>query len=465
MSTQPAAGPREAPDLSNLSLSSKEDFLLFAETPPRAQPEQLTRSEVEALSEAAQADRARRLRVWHANLGPFETPQLADLHEDMWDIIDSNAQDGDKAKGAIAIDAFPGLGKSTAVMAFARKYHLREIAEKGRFTPDGHERLPVCRVGLTGNTSMKELNRALLEFYGHSGRREGTSAQMARRALNCAQSCHCRLLIIDDLHFLRWGRTNGIEVSNHFKFIANEFPVTLLMIGVGLEAKGLFSEGDSYANAPLAQTGRRTTKLDMRPFLVDTDQQRREWRQLLLAIERKLVLADKYPGMLADDLSDYLFARSTGHIGSLMTLINRGCQRAVRTGAERLDQELMDKVKNDAAAETARKELELALESRKITTKIARQRKPSAALWRPCGPSRSDWPRCRARPSTRGSRRSPTGLTSASVTCSTTSGSRPRSRTAHASRRSQLTGRSRCETTKLPGSRTRREWTRSICTV
>ena len=113
----------------------------------------------------------------------------------------------------------------------------------------------------------------------------------------------------------------------------------------------------------------------MQPFRIDTDQHRREWRQLLLAIELKLALTDKYPGMLADELSDYLFARSTGHIGSLMTLINRGCQRAVRTGAERLDRELMDKVKNDAAAEKARKELELALEARKITTRIGKQRK------------------------------------------------------------------------------------------
>jgi len=95
----------------------------------------------------------------------------------------------------------------------------------------------------------------------------------------------------------------------------------------------------------------------MEPFRIDTDQHRREWRQLLLAIERKLVLAGKFPGMLADKLPDYLFARSTGHIGSLMTLVNRGCQRAVRTGAERLDRELMDRVKNDAAAEKNRCEL------------------------------------------------------------------------------------------------------------
>src|SRR5690348_9992658 len=79
MSARPVTGPGEEPDLSNLTLSRKEDFLLFAETPPRAQPEQLTLRQVKALSEKARADRARRLRVWHANLGPFETPQLADL--------------------------------------------------------------------------------------------------------------------------------------------------------------------------------------------------------------------------------------------------------------------------------------------------------------------------------------------------------------------------------------------------
>ena len=173
---------------------------------------------------------------------------------------------------------------------------------------------------------------------------------------------------IDDLHFLRWRLSSGVEISNHLKYIANEFPVTLLLIGVGLEAGGLLSEGRSYSDAVLAQTGRRTTVLDMRPFLVSTEEGRREWRQLLLAIEERLVLADTTPGMLAEHLSDYLYTRSTGHIGSLMTLINRGCQRAVRTGTERLTASLLDNVKNDAAAEKARQELDAAIRARNITT-------------------------------------------------------------------------------------------------
>jgi hypothetical protein len=163
-----------------------------------------------------------------------------------------------------------------------------------------------------------------------------------------------------------------VAISNHFKYIANEFPVTLVFVGVGLAARGLFSEGSAYEDAVIAQTGRRTTQLGMRPFAINTDEGRREWRQLLLALEQRIVLADKRPGMLADELSDYLFARSTGHIGSLMTLINRGCQRAVRTGVEVLDCELLDRVKNDAASEKTRQELQTAFDARRLTTRIGK---------------------------------------------------------------------------------------------
>ena len=368
--TQP---PKESEArLDNLTLSRKEGWLRFVNTPARITPEALTRNELEQLGDEAFDDYNRQRREWHANLGPINTPQMAALHEDLWDIVDSNVQDGDKAKGAVAIDAFPGLGKTTTVLDFAKKFHKREIKEQGSETAGGNERWPVSRVGLTGNTGMVEFNRAMLSFFAHPGMSKGNAAHFAHRALDCVLAYETKLLIVDDLHFLRWRNTAGVEISNHFKYIVNEFPVTLVFVGVGLAARGLFSEGHSYEDAVIAQTGRRTTKLDVQPFVTTTDKGRREWRQLLLALEKRIVLADKRPGMLADDLSDYLFARSTGHIGSLMTLINRGCQRAVRTGAEYLSRELMDLVKNDAASEKARQELEVAFESRRLTTRIGK---------------------------------------------------------------------------------------------
>jgi hypothetical protein len=296
----------------------------------------------------------------------------------MWDIVDSNLQDGDKARGAIAVEAFPGLGKTTAALAFARNFHVREVSEKGPFTDEGNERIPVCRVGLNGDTGIKDFNRYMLDFFGHPGRHRGTASEHGSRALDCALKCGVRLMVIDDLHFLRWQRKNGEEVRNHLKWIANEFPVTVLMIGVGLTQKGLFNEGASPADVIFAQTARRTTKLAMEPFTIDNEEGRRAWRKLLLAIEQRIVLADGYQGMVADDLSDYLFARSAGHIGSLMGLINRGCQRAVRTRREVLDEVLLDGVKIDQAAETARREIEIAMANAKITSRPRQSRKRAA---------------------------------------------------------------------------------------
>jgi len=358
--------------LDNLTLARKEGWQRFVNTPARIPPEPLTRTDIEALGETAYEDYNRQRREWHANLGPINTPQMKGLHDDLWDIVDSNLQDGDKAKGAVAIDAFPGLGKTTSVLDFAKKYHRREITAKGPHTDAGHEHWPACRVGLTGNTAMVAFNRAMLAFFAHPGVTRGNAAHFAHRALDNVLACETRVLIVDDLHFLRWRNTAGVETSNHFKYIANEFPVTIVFVGVGLAARGLFSEGSSYEDAVIAQTGRRTTKLDMLPFTIDDDERCHEWRTLLLALEKRIVLADKRPGMLADDLSDYLFARSTGHIGSLMTLINRGCQRAVRTGTEVLTRDLLDQVKNDEASEKARRELETAFETRRLTTRIGK---------------------------------------------------------------------------------------------
>lgn len=123
----------------------------------------------------------------------------------------------------------------------------------------------------------------------------GTTTQLGQWALDCVLSCEAKLLALDDLHFLKWNEKNGIEVSNHLKWIANEFPVTLLLIGVGLADKGLFSEGDACRDAALAQTGRRTTRLGMRPFTIDSEEGRQEWRAMLLALEQRVVLCRQAP--------------------------------------------------------------------------------------------------------------------------------------------------------------------------
>jgi len=90
---------------------------------------------------------------------------------------------------------------------------------------------------------------------------------------------------------------------------------------------------------------------------------------LLVGIERELVLAQGRRGMVAYDLSDCLFARSSGHFASLTSLIGRGCYRAVKTGAEALSIEVLDKVRIDQAAEDAREHLHAALDTGLVSTR------------------------------------------------------------------------------------------------
>jgi hypothetical protein len=139
-----------------------------------------------------------------------------------------------------------------------------------------------------------------------------------------------------------------------------------LFAGVGLRARGLLDEGLAGADAVFSQTARRWNVLTIDPFEIRTQAGQRTWRQLLLGIERELVLARSWRGMIAGDLTEYLFARSTGHFASLMSLISRGCFRAVRTGAESLTARLLDEVRIDQAAEDARGQLQAAIEAGRL---------------------------------------------------------------------------------------------------
>ncbi len=344
-------------------LSVKEGWARRVNAPARSRPPDMSRAELDGLSgrERLRYDEAR--KVWHANVGPILTSQMADATERIADIVDANRQDGDKVKTAAVLDAWPGLGKTTLAVAFGASYHRAQIELHGLLSASGDERIPVVYIALTSNTTMRSLNAMLCRFYGHPGTIRGNAQQLADRASDCVLACATRLIIVDDVHFLDMSRRDSREVANHFKWLANQFPVTFLYVGVGIAERGLLSEGLHKSEIAFSQTARRWTRFGLDPFEVRTEAGRKTWRSLLLNIERDLVLGDKTPGMVANDLAEYLYARSTGHFASLMCIIARGCQRAIKTGAEYLDTKILDTVRNDEAAESSRRELQTAFDN------------------------------------------------------------------------------------------------------
>ena len=165
------------------------------------------------------------------------------VHEQLDDIAAANRQDGDKVKGAAVIDAYPGLGKSTIAQVFAREFHQRQVTLYGPLTSAGHDRIPVAHVCLTSSTSKRSFNAMLCRFFGLPGHDRGNAEELGHKAADAVLACDVRLCVVDDVHFLDVTRRDGREVANHFKYLANTFPVTFLFVGVGLERRGLIREG------------------------------------------------------------------------------------------------------------------------------------------------------------------------------------------------------------------------------
>lgn len=349
-------------------MTSKEGWQRRTSEPPRTAPPQLTRAQLDAVEPKLLRRYNEARKIWHANLGPYLTPQMRSVTQEMLDIIDSNRQDGGKVKPSVLLDGWPGLGKTTLITAMAVKFWTDDIELRGPLTRAGHERIPVANVSLSATTTMKAFSMMLLEFYGHPGAYRGSAQLLASRATTCILECETKLVLVDDVHFLDLKRRSDRELANHFKWLATQFPVTFVFAGVGLEQRRFVTEGLDAGELALSQTARRWTTMNLRPFRITTKSGKREWRQILATIERDLCLVDKWQGMLADDLADYLFARTTGHFASLMSLIGRGAHRAISTGQERLTADLLDKVKIDAAAEQARRDIEAAFAAGRLTT-------------------------------------------------------------------------------------------------
>lgn len=349
------------------SLSTYEGWKDFAERPARRRPELHTRAQLDALELSSRARYDAERRAWHANI-LLRTRSLEDVHMQLNDILDSNLQDSDRIKSAAAIDAPPSLGKSTVVNTFGRDFHRQRLAEDGEYLDADHDvlHLPVCHITVPGKLTIKGLHMMILGFYAHPStagtlHRSVAGRDLARAAADCIERHDTRLVIIDDLHFLNMRTRDGVEVANQLKWLSNEYAATFLFAGVALRERGLVGEGAEGEAAAMAQTFRRWTVLGLEPYSMRTVHTRKEWERLLWHIEQALVLAEGHDGMLIE-MSRYLFARTTGNIGSLMDLIRRGASRAIRSGQEKLDRQLLDQIRIDEGAETERVELQARLE-------------------------------------------------------------------------------------------------------
>ncbi|HUR78859.1 MAG TPA: AAA family ATPase [Acidimicrobiales bacterium] len=319
--------------------------------PPRKRPPALNKQDIVDLDEGNR-DRYNRAReTWHSDI-TVNSRQMQSLHDTLDLVVRSNGENPGRVRPSALVDSSrAGVGKTTAMTSYAAAYWRREVKALGSETPNG-ARVPVAYVTLSAGTTPKSLLTMLAEFYDAPTRRLNAS-DLGRLVSSCVRNCRTRLIVLDDVHFLKTSQTDIRDVANQLKWLSTEVPATFVYVGIDLEDV-ILREGLPVEAAATSQIARRTTTLALEPFPMRTRDDSHEWRRLLRDIQRDLVLASLPKGRLSTDLWRYMYERTSGNFSSLMTLIKRGCELAMSGGNETLDAQLLELIPLDKEAEEAR---------------------------------------------------------------------------------------------------------------
>ena len=213
------------------------------------------------------------------------------------------------------------------------------------------EWVPVVYIKLGADTWWEEFLRAICAFFGLETKlRKHDLARFVERLLI---ACGTVLLLVDDIDRMVNTPQRGLQLNALLKALITNVPATHVYAGIRTEENAGLGTGEALASGVHAQTRKRFQFEPLgdfkRPIGVDRKDQE-PWNALLKAFEPAMVLANAEPRMLRD-LGPYLHDRTGGNLRSLTTLLERGCDRAIRSGRERLAEEDLDKIEVDKDGE------------------------------------------------------------------------------------------------------------------
>ncbi|XHO98337.1 TniB family NTP-binding protein (plasmid) [Azospirillum sp. A26] len=193
--------------------------------------------------------------------------------------------------------------------------------------------VPVLRVQMPSAADPLRFYHVVLESLGAPGVAAAKWQRLVQKesqAIQLLRATGVRVLIIDEIHNALAGPTNKLsEMLNLLRYLGNELQIPLVAVGVK-EALQVIHSDDQLANR-------------FEPFPLPRWQDDDELRSLLAAFERALPL--RRPSGLANPvMTRRLIALSEGILGEIVTLIVRAAEMAVRTGNERIDVGLFERI-------------------------------------------------------------------------------------------------------------------------
>jgi hypothetical protein len=210
--------------------------------------------------------------------------------------------------------------------AIARRFIARMVPPEDAGAR--YSNIPVALIQAPNGPRIRQLLTAIRSALGQpAGRREST-AQLRAETYKMMRGVGLRLLLIDDLHNIRGAGVTPILVE--LREIGS-------VAGVSL---GCFATKEiAYALRQDDQLANRFDLMTLRRWDVEDPD---NWR-LLHTLSRRLPL--RAPSNLTDpELASQIMARADGLIGAMTKLLRQAAVHAVRTGHERIDRAMIDKV-------------------------------------------------------------------------------------------------------------------------
>ncbi len=237
------------------------------------------------------------------------------------------------------LSGVPGVGKTTAIRALGRTVERSYRAKNPQMT----NAVPIVYITMPTGQHPKALPAELLYFLGAPHAVRATETALTHQTCQMMTDLKTSLVIVDEVHGIDRSRASHEQQSDQLKYFMDHVPATFVLAGINVENCGFFTGNRGQ------QLARRFTPLKASPSNYSTIPQRQDWAKLIDGFERALRLHAHKPGSLLP-LTDYLYARTGGYIVSLSHLIREAAIKAILSGTERIDEEILESVELDHAA-------------------------------------------------------------------------------------------------------------------
>lgn len=350
-------------------LEVKEGWRRFVASEELVAPARWTRAKYDAASTEARARYDEERRRHHSGFGPVLHERAVDILNEMLRQVRVNRYSTQLPLVSVVLDGDSFLGKSTLLRTFGWLYE-HKLGREGAPSGPLNDYCPVVNISLEADMKVVDLNETILRFLGAPLGPRGRNRDLKRPVIDAVRAAGVQVVLVDELNFLKKRFVKHQVVNDHLKWLMNHLPATLVFAGVDCTSTTLVSA---------AQTSSRLKWFRVEPFPHTDDLGKREWQRLLAQIERHLLLLDAPAHMLSEyaALRAYLHRRSSGSIGTLLSLLRSAADEAMLSGHERIDIVLLDRLATERGAQEAQLQREGAAVRGQARTRTARTRRPT----------------------------------------------------------------------------------------